>query len=96
MPRFRNAVGPQIAKERMALGLTQDQLAARLQRAGLETIDRLGVVKIERRIRSVFDFELRILADVLKTDTDSLFPARETLRSELPDLRKGQRSTRAK
>lgn len=94
MPRFRNAVGPQIAEKRMALGLTQDQLAARLQRAGLESIDRLGVVKIERRIRSVFDFELQIIAQALKADVASLFPAAEQTKRDLPDLRRGLRATR--
>lgn len=91
MPRFRNAVGPQIAKEREALGLTQEQLAARLQVLGLTSIDRVGVVKIERRIRSVFDYELKIIADALKTNTDALFPTRDSLKADLRDLRAGQR-----
>lgn len=91
MPRFRNAVGPKIAAARIALGLTQEQLAARLQVLGLASIDRVGVVKIETRIRSVFDYELRLIADALKTDTDSLFPTRELLRSDLRDLRVGHR-----
>ncbi len=75
----------------MALELTQEDLAARLQVLGLNSIDRVGVVKIERRIRSVFDYELKIIADALKITTDALFPSRDSLKSDLKDLRTGQR-----
>lgn len=92
MPRFRNAVGPKIAEYRTALGLTQEQFAARLQILGLSSIDRVGVVKIETRIRSVFDFELKIIADALKIESDSLFPDGPQLRRDLPYLRAGQRT----
>jgi transcriptional regulator with XRE-family HTH domain len=94
MPRFRNDVGPQIAKQRTERGLTQEQFAARLQLLGLRSIDRVGVVKIETRIRSVFDFELRLIAEALKMDMNALFPSTEQLRRDLADLRKGQRTTR--
>lgn len=92
MRRFRNAVGPQIAKSRTALGLTQEQLAGRLQVLGLESIDRVGVVKIETRMRSVFDFELQIIAAALKSDVATLFPHLEQTKRDLPDLRRGQRA----
>ena len=40
----------------MSKSLTQDQFGARLQLAGLHTLDRVGVAKIESQLRSVFDF----------------------------------------
>lgn len=94
MPRFRNAVGPQIAKHRVAMDLTQEQLAARLQLLGLESLDRVGVVKIETRLRSVFDYELRIIAEALKVEVSELYPSLHSLKADLADLRRGQRSSR--
>jgi transcriptional regulator with XRE-family HTH domain len=57
--RYRNCIGPRVRELRMSKSLTQDQLAARLQLAGLHTLDRVGVAKIESQLRSVFDFETR-------------------------------------
>ena len=47
--------------------LTQDQLAGRLAAKGL-SLDRVAITKIECGQRCVFDFELPILADVLRVD----------------------------
>ena len=47
--------------------LTQDQLAGRLAAKG-GTLDRVAVTKIECGRRCVFDFELPLLAEVLKVD----------------------------
>jgi hypothetical protein len=47
--------------------LTQDQLAGRLAAKGL-SLDRVAITKIECGQRCVFDFELPVLADVLKVD----------------------------
>lgn len=68
-----NAVGPQIQKVRYQRGLTQEQLAARCQLAGLD-ISRSTLAQIESRLRCVVDTELFLLAKVLGVSTDSLFP----------------------
>jgi transcriptional regulator with XRE-family HTH domain len=75
----------------MAAGLTQEQLAAKLQLAGLHSADRVTVAKIESQIRSVFDYELAVIAKVLKTDPASLMPAPEKLKKDLDALIDGQR-----
>lgn len=47
--------------------LTQDQLAGRLAVKGI-LLDRVAITKIESGQRCVFDFELPVLAEVLKVD----------------------------
>ena len=94
MRRFRNSIGPQLAAIRKSIGMTQDQLAAKLQLAGLESIDRVGVVKIESQIRSVFDFEIQVIAEVLKVETSELFPDFHITKKNLPELRRGLRGKR--
>jgi len=69
--------------------LTQDALAAKLQRAGLD-MDRTALAKIEIQLRSVFDFELAMIARVLNVSTDALLPAPSKLDSILPALMKGK------
>ena len=86
--RFRNAVGPQIAKVRNERNLTQEEFAAKLQVAGLD-LDRIAVAKIEARIRSVFDFELAMIAHLLTVSTDELLPRHTELKKSLPSLRQG-------
>ena len=48
--------------------MTQEQLAALLGTAGLHNFDRVTVAKVEGQIRSVFDYELAIIARILKVD----------------------------
>ena len=86
--RFRNAAGPQIARVRSERNLTQEEFAAKLQVAGLD-LDRIAVAKIEARIRSVFDFELAMIAHLLAVSTDELLPPRGSLTKLLPNLRQG-------
>lgn len=59
-----NVVGPQVRQARLQAGLTQAQLAARLEVRGIK-IDRAGVAKIEGGWRQVSDVELLALADAL-------------------------------
>jgi hypothetical protein len=47
--------------------MTQDQLAGRLARDGLQ-LDRVAIAKIEGGTRCAFDFEVKALACVLKVD----------------------------
>jgi transcriptional regulator with XRE-family HTH domain len=86
--RFRNSIGPQLRRLRVDRQLTQDALAGKLQRAGLD-LDRTAVAKIEIQLRSVFDFELRMIARVLNIDLEELFPPDAKLNSMLPALSKG-------
>ncbi len=93
MPRrFRNAVGSNVRRLRMERGLTQDQLAAKLAINGLENADRVYVAKIESRIRSVFDFELAVLAHVLGVGPERLIPPVSEIRPNLESLQRGSRS----
>jgi hypothetical protein len=64
-------------------------MAAKLQLAGL-TLDRASVAKIEAGIRSVFDYELAIIAQVLGTGAGDLFPAGKRLAELLPALLEGE------
>jgi DNA-binding XRE family transcriptional regulator len=88
--RFRNAAGPQIRKFRNQKELTQDQLAAKIQLCGLD-LDRTALAKIEAQIRSVFDFELAIIAKALGVPMSDLVPVERRLREILPALMSGKR-----
>jgi transcriptional regulator with XRE-family HTH domain len=89
--RYRNCIGPRVRELRMSKSLTQDQFGARLQLAGLHTLDRVGVAKIESQLRSVFDFELAIIARELGVDPTKLLPSERALREDLDDLISGRR-----
>lgn len=89
--RFRNAIGPAVRRLRTEKGLTQDQLAARLVMEGLENVDRVWVAKVESQIRSVFDFELVLIAKVLGVTVSEVLPRREELRKDLAALQEGKR-----
>ena len=67
--RPRNIVGAQIRRARLNFdpALTQDQLSGRLASKGI-TLDRAAIAKIEGGYRSVYDFEVPVLAEVLKVD----------------------------
>jgi transcriptional regulator with XRE-family HTH domain len=88
--RFRNSIGPQLRRLRNERNLTQDALAAKLQRAGLD-IDRTSVAKIEAQLRSVFDFELAMIARVLAVDPSTLLPSHAELLKALPHLMVGMK-----
>ena len=74
----------------MAVGLSQEELAVKLQVAGL-SIDRTGVAKIETGLRSVFDYELAVIAQQLRTKTDMLYPPWLEIQEALPDLLNGEK-----
>ena len=90
MKRFRNTAGPLIRKHRSQKGLTQEALAAKLQVAGLD-MDRAAVAKVESQIRSVFDYELAVMARVLKVPAEKLFPSDSEIKRQLPNLLVGQK-----
>ena len=87
-PLARNAIGPQIQKQRAKLKLTQQDLAARCNLLGFE-IGRESVSQIERRARGVSDLEMILLARALRIDIKELIP------SELPKWKKDLRPPNA-
>lgn len=72
LSNMKNVVGKNIAKIREQLGITQEQLAVRLQMAGWR-VDRFLVSKIERGKRQVLDSEVLLIANALKVSINSLF-----------------------
>jgi len=68
-----NVTGPKIRALRETAGLTQEQLAARCQRLGLD-ITRGTLAKIEATVRSVSDHEIPFIARALAASLDALFP----------------------
>lgn len=94
MPRrYRNASGPQISRIRNQKGLTQDQLAAQLVFRGLTNMDAMVIAKIEGQHRSVFDYELMVIASVLDVTISDLMPGQIHLEKELGDLVSGEKTT---
>ena len=59
-----NLAGERIREAREAEGLSQEQLAAKLQLAGLE-ITQKSISRIETGLRVLPDYELMFFADVL-------------------------------
>jgi len=65
MRKSKNISGKQIAKARKSHNWTQKELVERLRKQGMK-IDRAGLAKIENGLRCVFDYELPIIANILK------------------------------
>ena len=66
-----NICGANVARLRKAMGISQRELAKRLQIAGLD-IEKNGVQRIEAGHRFVTDIELGFLSNVLAADIDML------------------------
>lgn len=66
-----NLRGERVREVRMRMGWSQEELAAKLQLAGLQ-LGQMAVSRIETGKRVVPDFELPILAEVLRVSTDWL------------------------
>lgn len=66
-----NISGKRIRKARMEAGMSQEELAVRMQLAGLQ-MGQMAVSRIETGKRLVPDFELPLLADALGVSTDWL------------------------
>ncbi len=69
----KNIVGARVqaARMRAKLPITQAQLSEALVKHGV-SIDRAGISKIEIGARSVYDFEVKALANVLGVTLDWL------------------------
>jgi transcriptional regulator with XRE-family HTH domain len=71
--QFKNVVGPHVACFRNRHGWSQSAFAAKCQIAGWP-VSRGIIAAIEGRVRWVGDFELAMLARVLKVDVRDLLP----------------------
>lgn len=72
--RFReshNLTGPQIKKLRKRKGLTQEQVVAKMQVAGIQ-IDQKAISRIETGDRVITDYELMCLAEILGASIDQI------------------------
>jgi len=67
----KNICGDRVRTARKALGLSQENLAARLQVKGIN-IERDSISRIEIGTRFVADFELRILSEILGVSVNFL------------------------
>lgn len=70
---YDQQVGQQVRRLRESGGLTQEQLAARLQVRGCD-VTRSALAKIEAGQRHVYAFELRQLREALGTTYEALLP----------------------
>jgi transcriptional regulator with XRE-family HTH domain len=68
----RNILGPIIKYYRKKSGLTQEDLAARLQVNGI-LLDRPMISKIETQTRELLDYEILAIVKILKIDIKELF-----------------------
>ena len=67
----KNIIGKQVKKLRLEQKFTQKQLAEKLQLNGYE-FDGLTILRIEKGIRFVPDYEVAALAEVFKVTLDEL------------------------
>lgn len=81
MCHMRNITGSRIRLARQQQHLTQEDLAARLQLAGLNH-SRNTIAKIESGVRQLTDIELQIIANALGVNISWLFE--ETDNNESP------------
>lgn len=70
---YDSIVGRQIRAAREACGMTQEQLAARLQICGCD-VTRSAVAKIEVGQRHIYAVELRALRNILNVSYEMLLP----------------------
>ena len=67
----RNIVGARVTEARLALGMKQNELLAKLQTAGIE-ISTPALSLLEGQKRPVSDIELNAIADALEVSVDWL------------------------
>ena len=67
----RNIVGARVTEARLALGMKQNELLARLQTAGID-MSTPALSLLEGQKRPVSDIELKALAEILNVPVDWL------------------------
>ena len=68
----RNICGEAVKRRRLTQKLSQNDLACRCQRAGWDVENKL-ISKIETGLRELCDYEIRILAKVLKAKPEDFY-----------------------
>ena len=81
----KNIIGKKIKALRKATGITQKQLAEKLQLQGHEFSD-LTILRIEQGTRFVPDYEIVILADYFGITTDELLRDTENQKNDSPPI----------
>ncbi len=74
----KNLSGPRIKQARRMRGMTQGDLAAKLQVEGV-TIERDSLSRIEIGTRFVADYEIAVIADCLKVSPEWLLGLTESM-----------------
>ena len=67
----KNIIGNNLKKIRQEKGLTQNDIALMLQLAGYE-FDRITILRIEKGLRFVPDYEVKLLCEVLGVSYEML------------------------
>ena len=67
----KNIISENLRSYREAAGLSQSQLAAKLQTVGIN-IDQQMISRIEKNQRQVTDYELAALCDILSVDSSRM------------------------
>ena len=70
---YDKVVGARIREEREARGMTQEQLAARLQTKGCD-VTRSALAKMEVGQRHIYTDEIRLIKDIFNVSFDVLLP----------------------
>ncbi len=68
----KNIIGENLKKIRLERKLTQDEVAAKLQLKGYE-FDRITVLRIEKGLRFVPDYEVKMLCEALEVPYSAFF-----------------------
>jgi hypothetical protein len=72
-PTPKNVIGPAIQRRRLELGWSQAKLAAECQLLGWD-VSRGIVAALEGRVRWAGDYEVALLAKVLRTPISTFYP----------------------
>lgn len=89
--RFLNTAGPKIRTLRLKKGYASQQaFVLKLQLVGLD-LDQQTLAAIELRQRSLKDYELKVIAQVLGVTMEQLFPEPREMKAQLPALQRGSK-----
>jgi transcriptional regulator with XRE-family HTH domain len=81
----KNLIGYKMRKLRYQMGLTQNDLSARIGRLGWD-VSRATVSQIEAGLRCVTDFELVILATAVNAHPALLLPPQEEIKAAIKEF----------
>jgi transcriptional regulator with XRE-family HTH domain len=92
--RHVNIIGPQVRRLRNQRGWSPDDLAIKLQRAGMEDATRSSISKLEARLIRAIDEDILYLARVLRVELIELYPERTRLAFDLYEAIRRAKSSR--